>query len=197
MEIQIKDGVGKSYAAKVGSDNRLQVRAVRETEIIHNGESGNAYNINTGYITYTADGTLIYFKNTSDSKFVITDIVVGIRSNSSPVYSTNPGMTVVGNPTGGNLISDATAVSINQNRNLGSSNTLTGTVYTGKSGGTLTGGSDIALSLLVTSTRNVIPLDLILPKGSSMGITFDCNLTSGSIDVYTAIIGYYKDNEDV
>lgn len=195
--MRIEDASGSGNGLKVGSDNRAQVRAVTEEEVIHNGEGGRAYNLNTGYITFTANGTAIYFKNTGDEQFILTGLAVGIKVNSSPVYSSSPYLTVVRNPTGGDLISDATAVSANQNRNFGSSKTLTGNLYKGKSGGTLTGGDDIGYFQLSTASRSFFGLDFILPKGSSIGVSVVSALSSGSHDAYFALIGYYKDDEDI
>jgi hypothetical protein len=59
----LEDGTGQGYSLKVGSDNRAQVRAVSETEVIHSAESGLAYNFNTGLISITGDASLLYVKN--------------------------------------------------------------------------------------------------------------------------------------
>lgn len=195
--MKLEDATGGGYGWKIGSDNRGQVRAVQEPEVIHNGESGLAYNFNTGYTTYSANGTGIYLKNNSDQQFILTGIAVGVKDNTSPVYSTKPFITLVRNPTGGDLISDATAVAANQNRNFGSSKTATVDLYKGKSGGTLTGGDDIAYLQLNTAGRSFFAIDFILPKGSSLGISLTSALSSGSHDIYFALIGYYKDDEDI
>lgn len=193
----IEDGTGKGYKLKVSSDNRLHSRAVSETETIHNAEGGRAFNFNTGYITYTADGTGIYLKNNEDNQLIITGLAVGIKANSSPVYSSSPYLTLVRNPTTGDLISDATAIAANQNRNFGSSKSATVDVYKGKSGGTLTNGSDIAYLQLTTAGRSFFTIDFILTKGSTLGIKVTSALSSGSHDAYFAVIGYFKDSEDL
>lgn len=195
--MKLEDATGGGYGWKIGNDNRGQVRAVTEAEVVHNAESGNAYNFNTGYITFSADGTGVYFKNNADNQFILTGIAVGVKDNTSPVYSTKPFLTIVRNPTGGDLISDATAVAANQNRNFGSSKTATGDLYKGKSGGTLTGGDDIAYLQLSTAGRSFFTIDFILPKGSSIGVKLTSALSSGSHDVYFALIGYYKDDQDI
>lgn len=193
----IYDSTGKGYGLKVGSDNRLQSRAVTELEIIHNAEGGRAYNFNTGYITFTANGSGIYLKNNADEQLIVQAIVVGVKNNSSPVYSSSPYLTIVRNPTGGDLISDATAISANQNRNFGSNKTANVNVYKGKSGGTLTGGNDIAYLQLSTASRSYFGIDFILTKGSSMGVSHTVGLSSGSHDAYFAFICYFKDDEDI
>lgn len=193
--MKIEDGTGKGYSLKVGSDNRAQVRAVSEDEGIHNGEGGRSYNFNTGLISITGDATLMYFKNNDSNNFIVKAIALG--SFDGITHSDDPYLTIVRNPTGGDLISDATAISMNQNRNFGSSKTATADIYKGKVSGTLTGGDDIAILQVTPGSRSFYGIDFILPKGSSMGIKLTANLSSGSANYYCAIIGYYKDDEDL
>lgn len=193
--IMIEDGTGSGKRVKVGNDNRLQARVVRETEIVHATESGKSYNLNTGLISVSGDATLIYIKNNSDDQLVITNIALGAFDGIT--HSDSPYITVIRNPTGGDLISDATAVTMNQNRNFGSSNTATIDVYKGKASGTITGGNDIAILQTNKTGRSFFGIDFILTKGTSMAIKLTANITSGSANYYCALIGYFKDTEDV
>ena len=127
----IEDGKGGGKSAQVDSSNRLRTHAVSETEALHSAEEGTAYNINTGLITITGDATLIYLKNNEENDFVINSVALG--SFEGITHSDDPYITIVRNPTGGDLISDATAVSMNQNRNFGSSRTLTADVSQSRS----------------------------------------------------------------
>lgn len=190
----IKDGTGKGYQLKVGSDNRARVRAVTETEVIHSAELGNAYNWNTGLISITGDATLMYIKNNAEDSLIITAIALGIFDGIS--HSDDPYITLVRNPTGGDLISDATAVSMNQNRNFGSTNTANVNVYKGKVGGTVTGGDNIAILQSTSGGRSFYTIDFLLPKGTSLAIKLTANLSSGSANAYCALIGYFKDDQD-
>lgn len=194
MAEQIIDGSGSGNRAKVGEDQRLQVRAISEDEAVHNAELGNAYNFNTGNISITADATLIYLKNNSDNNLILKTIVVA--GYDGLTHTDFPTLTVVRNPTGGDLISDATAVSMNQNRNFGSSKTAVVDAYKGKVGGTLTGGDDIAILQASKTGRSTYPIDLLLPKGGSIGITLDVTVSAGSANWYCALIGYFKDDLD-
>lgn len=196
MAEQIIDGTNGSHRAKVSADNRLQVRALSEEEIIHNGELGNSYNLNTGNFSIGADATLMYLKNNSDDNFIIETIIVAVGAGITYTNSDYAYMTAVRNPTGGDLISDATAISMNQNRNFGSSKTASVDVYRGKASGTCTGGNNIALFQIAQEGRSTFPVNFILPKGSSIGLTLDMNIGSGSANVYGAIIGYFKDDLD-
>jgi hypothetical protein len=194
MDFKLKDGTGNGVNAKVGADNRLQVRAISETEVVHNGELGNAYNFNTGMISVSGDATLIYLKNNADEALIIGAIALGIFEGGT--YSDDPYLTVVRNPTGGDIVTDATAITVSGNRNCGSSKEAEADIYKGKTSGTMTGGSDLALLQATPGGRSYYGIDLILPKGASIGIKLDANLSSGSMNVYAVLIGYYKDNID-
>ena len=190
----IKDGTGKGYQLKVGSDNRAQVRAVTEDEVIHNAELGNAYNFNTGLISITGDASLLYIKNNAENNLVITGLALGIFDGIT--HSDDPYLTIVRNPTGGDIVSDATAISMNQNRNFGSTASASVDAYKGKTGGTITGGNDIAILQSTSGGRSFYGLDFLLTKGSSIGIKLTANLSSGSANAYCALIGYFKDDQD-
>lgn len=192
--MKITDGTGGGYGLKISSDNRLQARAIQELEVIHFGEDGQSYNFNTGLISITGNATLMYLKNNDSNAFILNSIAIG--SFEGITHSDDPYITVVRNPTGGDLITDATAVSMNQNRNFGSSNVATADIYKGKVGGTLTGGNDIAILQCAPGGRSFFGLDFILPKGSSIGVKLTANVTSGSANWYCAFIGYFKDDLD-
>lgn len=188
----INDGKGSGLSAQVDDQNRLRTHAVTEDESLHAAEEGNAYNINTGLISITGDATLIYYKNTGEKDFVVEAIALG--SFEGITHSNDPYITLVRNPTGGDLISDATAVSMNQNRNFGSSNSTSGLAYKGKVGGTLTGGNDIAILQASPGGRSFYTINFVLPKGSSVGLKLTANVSSGSANWYAAIIGFEKDD---
>jgi hypothetical protein len=188
MGVHIQDG-SAGYVAKVGSDNKIRTRAVTEDEAIEAVLDGDAYNINTGLITsITTDSTLLYIKNNEDRDLEIESIVVS--SIGGITHANNPYITIARNPTGGNLISDGTAVSMNQNRNFGSSKTLTVDAFKGKVSGTLSGGDDLGIFVLSQGTRDLFPINLRLPKGNSIGIDMVLNESSGTTSYYCAAICY-------
>lgn len=184
--MKILDGKGKGTHAEVGSDNRLRVHGVVEQLSDHEIEEGNGYNINTGLISITGDATLIYLKNTGDSDIIVDSLALGAFEGIT--HSDDPYITLVRNPTGGDLITDATAVSMNQNRNFSSSNTLSADAFKGKVSGTLTGGNDIAILQLTPAARNFFSIKFTLGKGASIGIKLTANVSSGSANYYAALI---------
>lgn len=185
----LEDGKGTGYKAKIDAVNRLHVQSVSEQEALHSVQLGEAYNINSGNITFSAAGTMLYIKNNEDTDLIIDAVAIGSGTGTT---SDMGEITIVRNPTGGDLISDATAVSMNQNRNFGSSKTLSVLAYKGKSGGTLTGGNDIILLYQSTNSRLFASVILQVPKGSSVGIEYDPKLSSGTIKAYCAAVCYLK-----
>lgn len=190
--MKLEDGKGSGKFAQVDSSNRVRTHAVTEDESLHANEEGNGYNINTGLISVTGDATLLYIKNNEEQDIVIEAIAIG--SFEGITHSDDPYITLVRNPTGGDLISDATAVSMNQNRNFGSSNTLVANVYKGKVSGTLTGGNDIAILQATPGGRSFYTINFVLPKGSSIGIKLTANASSGSANWYCAAVCFVKDD---
>jgi hypothetical protein len=186
----LEDGTGSGSKAKVDANKRVHTQSVTESEALHAAEVGDAYNINTGPISFTAAGTLLYIKNNEDKDLVIEALAVGVSTGTTSDIGE---ITVERNTTGGDLITDATAVDMNQNRNFGSNKTLTVDAYKGKSGGTSTGGNDLILFYHDSNGRLFASIDLLLPKGSSMAVTFEPNLSSGSINAYCAAVVHLKD----
>lgn len=188
----IEDGKGAGRSAQVDDQNRLRTHSVTEPEALHSAEEGKAFNINTGLISITADATLLYIKNTEDADLVIEAVALG--SFEGITHSDDPYITLVRNPTGGDLISDATAVSMNANRNFGSSRVLSADVYKGKVGGTVTGGDDLAILQATPGGRSFYTIEFIVPKNTSTAVKLTANITSGSANWYCAAIVYVKDD---
>lgn len=191
----ITDGSGAGYSAAVNSENRLEVHSVSEPEIGHAVEGGLGYNINTGNITLSAASGVLYFKNNESKPFVLQAIAIGLGS---ATVSDSPEITIYRNPTTGTLISGASAVAYNQNRNFGSSETLASSIaYKGASGNTIADGNVIALFYQTAPSRGYYSIDMQLEKGSSVAVYIDPKLSSGSVKCYAAIIGYLKPFNEV
>jgi len=184
------NGTGKGLG--INGRNEAQTFAVIETEAQDAAELGNAYNINTGDIGCAGDTTLLYFKNDEGQDVIIEAIAVGIRGSTITDQAT---VTVIKNPTAGNLITDATAVDMNQNRNFGSSKTLKTTTlaYKGKVSGTVTGGSDAAQFYMGNNSRLYAPINLEIPRGSSIALKVADTTTGGN--AYAALILHVKDGD--
>lgn len=201
----INAGSGVKIGAHVDKNEQLHIHAITETEIQDAVRKGNAYNINTGWITLTtaSESGVMYFENNEapvngESGFVVDAIEVYVDSAGTTTAGLPADITVVRNPTGGTLISTALAVDMNANRNFGSSNTLDSTTlaYKGAEGNTVTGGSDIALFGQNHGLRGYFNVDLEVPKGNSVAIKINTQTTSGNTKVYCAIVGHRIDGNN-
>ena len=191
----IRDGSGKNYSARVGSDLRLHTNAVINKESEHATELGQAYNINTGELTLTSDSksAVVYIKNNETSEFHVESIAIGIDRAVGVTSGDQVKIIVERDPTGGTIVDTTpTDVDINQNRNFGSSNTLDMDVYKGGEGETLTGGSDVILLYISPSSRLFGQFNLVLPKGTKLGITVTPPANNTSMKCYVAVIGHLE-----
>lgn len=191
--MRIEDGTGAGYTAKVDGNKRVHTQSTTETESLHSAEIGDAYNVSSGDISFTADGTLLYIKNLEDQDLIVEAIALGNDGGGTYTSSLRPSIEIVRNPTAGDLITDATAVDYNVNRNFGSSKTLTSNSYKGKSGGTITGGANLGKFQTSTAGRDFFAINMVLPKGSSIAVRVINGLASGTVVMYCAAVIFLKD----
>jgi hypothetical protein len=192
-ELRIKDGSGGGYVAKVDSSNRLHTRSVAVPSSDQRGLDGFGFNLNTGHITLTdgSESAVAYFKYTGTKTFHLDAIAVGVGklsgTVSDPVF-----IAVSRNPTGGTIIDNEVAGSLNINRNFGAANTLDGDWYKGVQGDTLTGGNDGFLSQVNGSDRAFLTTNFILSPQTTIGIKIQLNATGGG-KVYVAFVCYEEE----
>jgi len=197
--MNIQDGTGTSYQAKVDKRNQLHTFSVIESVVEDAVLKGQAYNINTGAIGLTSStaSAVLYFKNNEapvngESAFFVDAIAVGIDSAGTTASMSD--ITIVRNPTAGTIVSGATEVDIHANRNFGSSEVLVDSIiYKGAEGNTLTDGDDYAIFKQAAGTRGYYTLNTLLERGSSIGVKIDTQTTSGTTNVYVALIGHRVD----
>lgn len=191
----IEDGAGDGKSAKVNASKELCVFAVQESEAQAAIESGLAYNLNTKDITSmtAGDATLIYVYNDEAVPVIIERMIIGVRGLTGLTDMAQ--WTTISNPTAGDLISDATAVSIKTNRQVGSSNTLTtGTlVYKGKAAGTITGGDEELYGYIGDNERLDIPINIELNRGGAYAVKVVSDATAGT--AYCALVIHLKDTD--
>jgi len=200
MEQIENGGAGVKIGMHVDKNEQAHTFSLNRTINQDAVRKGNAYNINTGTIglTSTTESGVFYFKNdeapvNGESSFILDAFAIGIDS-----LGTQAGaciITVVRNPTS---VSFSTAVDMNQNRNFGSSNTLSSTslAYKGAEAATVTGGDDIAIFYQNAGTRGYYTIDMEIPRGSSVAVKIDTQTTSGTTNLYVAAIGHRVDGQN-
>lgn len=191
MITYISDGRTSETATVV--NNKLSTTSVTQDESNLATIEGDGYNINTGNITLTnaTKTAVLYLKNTGDKDLVIDKFFYILGASTGGAG--NLFIEVVRNPTLGTIVSNATPVSININRNFGSNNTITAQVYKGATGSTFTDGAD---ALGTIATDNVtIPIQagvIVLKKGSSVGINITAPVGNTSMVTQFAMEVYEK-----
>jgi hypothetical protein len=193
---QIQDGTGKGYTAKVNSDNQLEVTSVSTQAEESASGKGFSYNINTGIITLTnaTKTPVLYIKNNEGYDLVIGTLIY--QTGASTGGSGNILVDVFRNPTLGTIVSNASAVEMNINRNFGSSRALAVNAYKGATGNTMTDGTKAFESILATATQRIAVSTgaIIIPKGSSIGINITPPTGNTSMAVEFAVACYLKEN---
>lgn len=180
---------------KVDDNQSAHVYAVTESQFTTAALHDQAYNINTGVITGltgAAGHAMLYFKNdesavNGDSRIVIDAFALWTGTRTATVTD-DPLWTILKNPDGGDIISDATAVAINSNSDFSGNATLSSTslAYAGKNGGTCTSTTGTH-AIIAGSGRVFATVPVVLDRGASVGVTVDIN-TSGACSAYAAII---------
>jgi hypothetical protein len=200
----IENGVGNGNKMFVDANNQAHIFSTQRTVIQDAVVKGNAYNINTGWVALTTatESAVLYFKNdespaNGESAISIDAIAVGIDDEGTTTGMST--VTVIKNPTTGTIIDGASAVAMNVNRNLGSSKTLaTSTLaYKGAEGNTFTDGTDFALFGQQPGSRGFYTVDARLERGSSIGVKIDTDTSSGTTNVYVALIIHRVDGRNV
>jgi hypothetical protein len=191
----IEDGTGTGRKAQVNSGNRLYVRSVSNTEGQEANTDGDAYNINTGYVTLTnaVDTPVLYVKNNEIKSLYIEAIAFGVQPSTGGVSTEKTYATVIRNPTAGTIVSDATDVPIKSNRNYGNQNVFDADVFKGGTGSTLTDGEDHLILQLSEGSRAFATINEVIPKGASIAIKIKPPTSNTSMDVYTALVCYLKE----
>jgi hypothetical protein len=191
----IENGTGNGNKMAVNGNNEAKTFSITESESQAAAENGDAYNLNTGELSLSSSTSsgLMYFKNDEDEDVVIESIAFGLRDITGGDGFQQ--LYVVRNPTGGTLVDATTNVSMNQNRNFGSSKTLKSTSLAYKmtaSNQTLTGGNDIVLFYAGTG-RLFASINIEIPKGSAIGLRLDSASLTGTC--YAALVVHKKDAE--
>jgi hypothetical protein len=182
--------------AKVDSDLRLHTLTVSIEEDARAAVDGDGYNINTGKITLTTanESGVFYFKNNEDRDFDTTALVFAFGASDGTGHIE---IMVEKNPTGGTVITDATAVDIKSNRNFGTSKTITADAFKGGEGKTFTGATeDHIFSFAQESTRFQFNIIDTLTKGDSLGVLVTPPAGNTSMPMYCSLLGHLNNPEN-
>jgi hypothetical protein len=168
----ITDGTGNSYAGKIDKNNHFHTRGTDETLEFAEVSAGNAYNLNTGDITFTGTSAVgvSYLKNNEDQDLIITNFIYLIGTSTGG--SGDQLVQVISGPTAGTLISGSGSDGTPVNRNFGSANTLAVNWQIGTGSTTVTDGTTAIETRLPSSGRVSVPVPVVLPKGAACAIKY-------------------------
>jgi len=191
----IQDG-GTGKSAAIDNTARLSTRSVQQSETENATDAGDSYNINTGLVTLTTAGESgVFYLSTNENKNVHIDSVVVIMGPSTGGSATDTTrIRFYRNPTAGTLISGASAVDDNENRNFGSSKVLDSTAYKGAEGNTITDGAVIIESLVSPGSRVAFSIDLVLTKGDAIAVSLEPNDSNTSMKTMVAAVLHVEPN---
>lgn len=193
----IEDGTGSGKKAKVNADNKVEVNAITLSEYEEAALEGRAFNINTELIALTGTGesAVLYVKNNEAQPISIQGFFIGVGTLSGTTSDSILVQAFV-NPTGGTIVDNASAITIT-NRDLGSTKTFSIDAYKGVDGDTLTGqdATPILYQFQGGSSRVFGTVNLVLPRGASIGVTIDLNTTGGA-NIYAGFTGFVRKEEE-
>ena len=158
--IEITDGSGKEYRAKVDERKRLFTDSISRSQLEYAILEGNGYNVSTGSMTLTTAGNsaIGYFKYTGEYAIVIKEILVILGAST-------------GGTGNGTIVSNAVPVSAASNRDFSSFTQLPAIAYKGAEGNTFTDGDTFAITGRDGSAQ-IVSFDaapIVLRKGNSIG----------------------------
>lgn len=195
MSETIKNGVGNGYEMKVDKNNQAHTFSVTETESSDALDKGNAFNINTGWVTLSATTAMLYMNNQEDSSYIVEAFAIGFKTGTA---TDQPYVEIVRNPTAGTMITAEVVADEISNSDFGSPKQFTSDtkIYKGASGETFTNGTVHATLGSKLDSRGYFTVKVELRKGSSVGVRVFPDLSAGNVDCYVAMIGYLKDEDN-
>ncbi len=188
----IKNG-SNGNVAMVNSNKQLNTFGVNRTVSEQSTQDERSYNINTGLITLTTAGEsgILYYKHNEVDSFDISTILIILGPSTGGSAADTTHVRIYKNPTAGTLVSGASAVDINSNRNFSSSETLINSLaYKGTTGSTITDGSSHIETLISPGGRVPLEISETLSKGNSIAVSIEPNDSNTSMKIMVALVGH-------
>lgn len=184
MSVILEDGTGSGKKLKINNDNRALTDAVVHFSDQNAAGDGRLFQFGTSTVTLTSanESAVLYVKNNEDFDLEIVNFTYGISGQTGA----NPTDMILArlykNPT--TITSGTPTIAINNN--LGSSKELEADLLVGVEGSLVTGGTQAGNALLKPFDFRRIPLYWVVPKGTSLAITFQpaTGNTNVSVDIF-------------
>ena len=200
MTFKQADGRGTGVLAGVDSRHRALTAALIETESNAATAEGLKYNINTGLVTLTnaLETTILYLKNNDERDIVVDALIYNLgRTNGDGDRI----ITVVRNPTAGDIITNANPVpvgpEVNANLNYGSSKVLNADIFLGASGEVVVSGGGLNIHTIDPNSNGRIAISpggvIRIPNGNSLAINYTPPAGNTSQNASFALNVYVKE----
>lgn len=174
--------------ARVNQDNTIAAHSITISEAEHATDLGQSYNVNSGLVTLTSavESGIIYFKSNEDVNIHLDSIIIVLGPSTGGSATDTTRVRVYSDPTTGTLISGAVDADTVQNRNIGITSDLEATAYKGATGNTITNGTILLESLISPNSRAVFNIDITIPKGKAIAISYEPNDSNTSMKCMAA-----------
>jgi len=189
----IQSGANGNFSWEINELGQGVVRAVTDVAGVQSTRFGDSYNLNTKTIQLTdaVETPVLYLKNTGTKSMFIEAVVIGLGPTTLGAATEIP-VTFVRNPTGGTIVSSPVNADISSNRNYGSSRSLVADIFKGATNKTMTGGEDHIFVYTFAKSRVFVPINELLPTGSSFGVKIDPPASNDDLNIYVAVICYLE-----
>ena len=185
MGFEIKDGTGGGYKVEVTSSNRLKATSIVLNESKNANSIGESFLISSGYVTYTAatNQALLFIKNNEDRDLIVDRFNFNLQSSTGGAVDFGR-FIFYKNPT--SITNGTTRTPVNLN--FGSSIEFDIDAESGNgSTSSFVGGSTFASPLVGEGEVFFIEGNVVLPKGTSLGISYVPPASNTSQEVAVAL----------
>jgi len=196
--MQVTD-IYNGKGAKVDDNNRLHTESVNRTVLTEAVFKGKAFNFNTGEITLTSgnESAIGYIGYQGSDPFVITEIIYIIGAATGTLTSEGVAM-IYRNPTAGTIIDNAVDIPISANRDFSASTVVTGDLFKGVEGDTISGGTlfaDTSRGSAFTGPINFDAAPIILKNGNTLAVSWTPPTGNTSQKIKIAATGYISSSD--
>ena len=193
--MELTDGSGKSFSAKVNENLRLYVNSISQDHESEATNRGDSYTIASGLVTLTTANEIgiLYLKNTETRDFHMTQAVVSLGPSTGGAATDTNLVRLYRNPSTGTLISDAATGPIACNRNFSSSNTWSSDRYIGDAAATVTDGVVHSQVLIPSNFAWNLAIDEVLGQNKTIAFTVEPQDSNTSMKVMLEVLGYLRD----
>lgn len=187
--MQVEDGTGSGYRAKVDENNRQSVFAYTRCDCADNSiRLGKAFEFATGAFlapTTTAEHAVLYLKNTSATEALIVHTLrtCGSVAQQWRAYK---------NDSGGTIISDANA-GVEENLNFRSTNVALADVFAASAAGKTRSGGSWLTQWINDAGHSNLDFEGALVLGSNDSLTLTVqNVATATTLACARILAYYE-----